>query len=63
VTSSYTRFYIAAPALCARGRQCLSNKHPVSANPERKAWQVDVADALARATPNVGLALVIDQLP
>ena len=60
VTSNDTCFYIAAPALCARDRPGLSDKHPIPANPECKAWQVDVADALARATPNGGLALVID---
>ena len=60
VTSNDACFYIAAPALCACDRPCLSDKHPIPANPECKAWQVDVADALARAAPKGGLALVID---
>ena len=62
MTSNDTCFYIAAPALCARDRPCLSDKHPISANPECKAWQVDVADALACAAPKGGVALVVEEL-
>ena len=46
--SNDTCFYVAAPALCARDRPCLSDKHPIPANLVCKAWQVDVADALGR---------------